>query len=212
MKNLHLALCGIVCAGVLAGTAVADSTFSGSGSSGTLASSTETWQFNADGGAAKTGYLNNWGSPGVGESVAAYGESSPAYGLMLTFSGGGAINAASISLGTAAGCTGNTSGDTTFCSVSPTTIWQAFQTGPDTIDFLAQSPSFDLTQGQYYFVNVFFNGATPTSFTGAWLTNFTPTPPSSTPEPSSILLLATGLLGLAALARSARFRGFTHRA
>lgn len=207
MKNFYLAVCGLICAGALAGTARADYTFSGSGASGTLVGASESWLFNADGGVAKTGYLNNWGSPGVGAGVVKYGETSAAYGFEITFSGGGSINSASVGIGNGAGCAGSTSGGTTFCTISPTDIWQAFQTGPNSIDFLAQNASFNLATGQFYFVNVFFNGATPTSFTGAWLTNFTPTPPPSVPEPSSLALLATGLLGVAGRFGSRRLRG-----
>lgn len=206
MKKIPLALCSLLCTGILAGTASADIAFSGSANSGTLASATETWQFNANGGATTPGNLNNWGSPGVGLSVATYGEATPAYGLSLTFSGGSAIDVATLLAGNTTACVGSTSGETTFCSVSPTTLWKAFQTGPDTIDFLAQSLTADLTSGQQYFVNVFFNGATPSSFTGAWLTSFSTNPPASAPEPSSMLLLATALLGLLGFAGRARLR------
>ena len=47
-----------------------------------------------------------------------------------------------------------------------------------------------MTTGEYYFVNIFFDGATPTGFTGAWLTEFSPTP---TPLPGALPLLASGL-------------------
>jgi hypothetical protein len=207
MKNFYLAMCGLICAGALVGTARADYTFSGSGSSGHLVGVSETWLFNADGGAATTGYLNNWGSPGVGAGVVAYGETSPAFGFTITFAGGSAINAASVTIGNGANCLGSTAGGSTFCTIGPTDIWQAFQTGPDTIDFLAQNSTFDLVNGQNYFVNIFFNGATPTSFTGAWLTSFTPVPPGTTPEPSSLLLLATAALGLAGKFGAGRLRG-----
>lgn len=205
MKNLYFAFSALLCAGVLAGTAFADSTFNGSGTSGTLVNSSETWLIQTN------GNLGNWGSPGVGQSVARYGESAPAYGLALTFSGGSPIDVASIAAGNTVACVGNTSGDTTFCTI-PSALWKAFQTGPDSIDFLAQSASADLIQSQQYFVNVFFSGAAPTSFSGVWLTSFTPTPPASTPEPSSIVLLATSLLALAGLARSAKLRRSSQRA
>ena len=183
------------CALALTASANADSAFSGSGSSGTLASSTETWSINADGGAAVTGYLDNWGSPGVNAGLASYGGSTPALGFLISFSGGGPIDAGSVALGGAA-CSGTTTGGTAFCNfgLSPAAGWTAFVTGPDSIDFLAQDPSLFLEQGDAYFANVFFDGAAPTSFSGRWLTQYAPTPADITPEPNSLFLLGTGLL------------------
>jgi hypothetical protein len=183
---------------VLCVAARADISFSGSGSSGVLSAPSETWSFNSDGGAATTGYLNDWGSPGVGAGVVPSGESVDVYGMEITFTGGGTIDAASIATGNGAGCVGSTYGGTTFCTISPTDIWEATLVGPDSIDFLAQNASYYLTPGQEYFVNIFFDGATPTSFTGEWLTEYSPTP-TVTPEPSSLYLLGSGLFGLAML-------------
>jgi len=189
------------------GAAHANYVFSGSGASGTLVSPSETWRFNNDGGVASTGYLNDWGTPGIGAGVVPYGESSAAYGIIVTFAGGGAIDAASIGIGSSAACVGSTGGGTTACTISPIDPWEAFQTAPDTIEFLAQSPTSNLTIGQDYFVNVFFDGATPTSFTGEWLTNYTPTPiptSSSVPEPASLALVGVGLLAALAARRKAK--------
>ena len=204
MKKLGIAALTLgVVAAMLPAAARADYAFSGSGASGHLVSSSETWVFNGDGGASSTKYLNDWGSPGVDRGVVAYGESSPAFGFEITFSGGGAIDPASVTIGNGANCGGTTTGGTTFCTISPTDIWEAFLTGPDTIEFLAQSPTFDLTTGQDYFVNIFFDGNTPTSFTGSWLTTFSPTP-SATPEPSALFLLGSGLLSIAGARRLRR--------
>jgi hypothetical protein len=182
--------------GALQLPAHADIAFSGTGTSGQLSSPSETWIFNADGGAAETGYLNNWGSPGVGAGITTYSETQPAYGMQITFTGGGTVDAAAIGIGNASACAGSTAGGTTFCTIDPTDIWEAFQTGPGSIEFLAQNPTYYLSQGQSYFVNIFFDGATPTGFTGSWLTSFTPTPPSSAPEPAtwSLVGVCTGLL------------------
>lgn len=202
MKKLGFAALTLsLLAGVLPAAARADYAFSGSGSSGTLVSSSETWVFNGDGGASQTGFLNNWGSPGVDRGEVAYGESSPAFGFEITFAGGGTIDAASVTTGNGAGCAGTTTGGTTFCTNAPTDIWEAFLVGPDTIEFLAQSSTFDLVDGQDYFVNIFFDGSTPTSFSGEWLTTFQPSP---TPEPSSLLLFGSGLLSLAGARRLRR--------
>jgi hypothetical protein len=70
-----------------------------------------------------------------------------------------AIDPASIAMGNGAACGGSTGGRMTFCTISPTDIWKAFLVGPNTIDFLAQNPSFDITKGQNFFVNIFFSTA-----------------------------------------------------
>jgi hypothetical protein len=175
--------------------AFADYVFSGSGSSGTLVAASETWAFNADGGTL----LNDWGSPGVGAGVVAYGESQPAYGFIATFSPGSVIDPGSITIGNNAACVGSTNGGSTFCNISASNSpWKAFTVGQNTIEFLAQQQSFALAQGQDYFVNVFFDGATPTSFTGEWLTTFTPNPVSvsAVPEPSTWAMMILGFAGI----------------
>jgi hypothetical protein len=103
--------------------------------------------------------------------------------MSITFNGA-TINADSITVGNNAGCARTTSGGTTFCTIASTNVWEAFLTAPDTIEFRAQEASFFLTQGQDYFVNIFFEGTRPTSFTGRWLTEFSPNPnPVDVPEP-----------------------------
>ncbi|MEO7071716.1 MAG: PEP-CTERM sorting domain-containing protein [Rhodanobacter sp.] len=194
-----------VVVGMLALAAVpaahADYVFSGSGNSGTLNSGSEPWVFNNDGGAASTGYLDNWGSPGVGAGTASYSRPDSVYGMSITFTGGGTINAPSIAIGNTSACAGSTTGGTTFCTIgSSNDVWEAFLTGPDTIEFRAQDASFFLTQGQSYFVNIFFDGMAATSFTGRWLTSFSPDP-TGVPEPGSVALFGAGLLGLGLLLR-----------
>ncbi len=195
---------------VAAPTAHADYVFSGSGSSGNLDGSSEAWIFNADGGADNTGYLDNWGSPGVGSGTTAYSRADSAYGMSITFNGGGAVNADSIAIGNGAACAGSTAGGTTLCTLgSSNNIWEAFLTTPYTIEFRAQDPSFYLSQGVDYFVNIFFDGAAPTSFTGRWLTEFAPDPttPVSVPEPAAIGMFGTGLFGLGLMLMLRRRRG-----
>jgi hypothetical protein len=178
--------------------------FSGTGTSGVLSASSETWHFNMDGGAAFNQYLNNWGGPGVNGGEAVSGETVDVFGMQITFTGGGPIDASAIAIGNSAGCAGSTAGGTTFCTFSPTDVWAAIQTGSDSISFLAQDPSFNLLPGQDYFANIYFDGATPTGFTGEWLTTFTPTPPGGVPEPAASGLLGAGLVSLVAISRSRR--------
>jgi hypothetical protein len=171
--------------------------FSGTGTSGNLDGSSEPWVINADGGSMETGYLDNWGSPGVGYSITAYSRADAAYGMSITFSGGGTINDNSIAIGNGANCAGSTAGGSTFCTFSPNDFWVAFLTSPSTIEFRAQDPSFYLSNGQNYFVNIFFDGAAPTSFSGKWLTEFAPDPGTvPVPEPAAIGMFGTGLFAL----------------
>jgi len=200
MKTLIILALG---GAALSGAASADLIpFSGTGTSGVLSASSETWYFNMDGGAAFNQYLNNWGSPGVNGGEAVSGESEDVFGMQITFTGGGPIDASAIAIGNSAGCVGSTAGGTTFCTFSPTDVWTAIQTGPDSISFLAQDPSSYLLPGQDYFANVYFDGATPTGFTGDWLTTFIPTPPSSAPEPAAFGVAGAGLVLLGAISRS----------
>ena len=89
-RNNLLLLAATVSMLTLASPAQAQIAFSGSGSSGTLAAPSEGWTFNF----TTSSGVNNWGSPGVGAGTDVYGQAVAAYGMELTFTGGGTINAA----------------------------------------------------------------------------------------------------------------------
>ena len=178
----------------IAAPAYADYAFSGAGTSGNLGNALETWSFNFDGGVGATGLANNWGSPGVGAGTGTYSNADTAFGFDITFNGGSGFLGGSINTGNGAGCAGSTRGGTTFCTISPINIWIAKQIDDYTITFRAQDATYFLSNGQDYFVNIFFAGDTPSSFTGKWITSFSPT--TSVPEPSTLALLGLVLAGL----------------
>jgi hypothetical protein len=202
MKAPTLLLTAVVGLAVgLATPASADFVFTGSGLSGNfVGQASEPWAVNFDW--QFGGTQTDWGSPGVSAGTTPYLEAVPALGLDLVFSGVGPIDTASIAIGNGAGCAGTTTGGTTFCTISPTNIWLAFQTGPTSISFRAQNPGFFLNPLQSYFVNIFFlDNTTPTdfSFSGVWLTEFAPTP--NVPVPAALPLFASGLVAIGLLAR-----------
>jgi hypothetical protein len=160
--------------------------FNGSGASGILDSASETWTFNNN---QPCGLNNcqpflNWGSPGVGmlnnrSLIATYGESSPAYGMTISFFGGGTVDANMVAQGNFGGCMGGSTsnGFTSFCmwqSGNPIDFWTGQVTGLNTVTFTSRNPSLEFLSPMtpQYFANVFFDGATPTKFTGQWITSF----------------------------------------
>ena len=188
----------------IAAPACADYAFVGAGNSGTLSSASETWAFNVDGGLAVNGLANNWGSPGVGAGTATYTNTDAAFGFDISFVGGSGFLYGSIATGNSANCAGSTSGGTTFCTIGPINIWTATQIDNYTVAFRAQDAAFSLNNGQSYFVNIFFAGDTPGSFSGNWVTTFAaplPGSASSVPEPSTLVLLGLALAGFATIRR-----------
>lgn len=169
---------GVLAAASLAVAAHAGTvTFSGSGSSGTTS-----------GGAAMPfaedidGTIS-WGIPGVDLGITTSPFGSPVDSFDLVFTGSGGIDSASITLGNSSGCAGGDTGGTTFCTVASSTPWTATLVSADEIQFTA-NPGNLLEPGEDFFVNVFFDGNAPTSFTGTATT---------VPEPATWGLLIAGL-------------------
>lgn len=186
-------------------------TFSGaginSGDFGTLASPGEVWLINCSGtgpsGVPCPANDFGWGSPGVGQSFAPYGESTPATDFEITFDV--PIDQGQITLGSGAGCAGSEGGGTTFCTDELVPWTASFNpSDPDSIAFFAP-PGTSLAPGEFYFVNIFLTGSLPMSeppfeFTGEW------TGGDNTPEPASLFLLGSGLAFGARVLRKSRTR------
>ena len=167
--------CGLLCG---ASAARADYAFSGSGSSGTLVNSWQTWQIKP----ATTSTLASWSS-----NAAVYDEPDEAFGIRLTFSftGQGTFDNAALAVGETSGCPGNP-GATIFCGFSNSadshwTVDYSPTIDPDTIEVIVSDPSQQyVTSNDSYNVVVYFDGAAPSSFTGQWYT----TSYSATPAPN----------------------------
>src|SRR5271165_1471797 len=183
LRRLLLILC-FVGLGCLAANADIPFSFAGGAATGTIAPG-QPFSYDHDGGTLE----GDWGSPGVGAGTLVW--SGPTiYDFEITFAlqPGTSIDPAQILVGNGAGCVGSTGGGTTFCASPFTPPWKADLVAPNSIAFYAP-PGEPMANGDSYFVNIFFSGPDPNgaSFTGTW----------TTPEPSSLLLLSSGVVGLA---------------
>jgi len=161
--------------------------FSGSGSSGTIQTG-QPFLYGFD-----TEFV--WGLPGDGHGLTTWnGPLVGSFDITFNLPDGVVIDPAMVTIGQQGDCVGGAAGGTAFCAQPFTQPWIATLVDNDTIEFTA-SPGNYLTPGDPFFVNIFFSGGDPAgaSFEG----NFGTT----VPEPSSWVLLGTGVLGIAAYVR-----------
>ncbi len=164
--------------------------FSGSGSSGTLQTG-QPFAYDFD----NAVFEPDFGVPGVGAGTAIWnGPTVTSFEISFNLPSGVIIDPAQVEVGQTGDCVGGAAGGTAFCAQPYTSPWLATLIGTNEIEFTA-TPGNDLTRGDPFFLNIFFSGGDPNgaSFQGNFGT--------ATPEPSSILLLGTGILGIAATIR-----------
>lgn len=178
-----LLLCVVALASI---TAFAGSIpFSGSGSSGTLQTG-QSFAYNGDGGVP----IPNWGIPGVVQGTAVWnGPTVNEFLVTFDLPSGIILDPNQVILGSNSGCAGGSTGGTTFCALPFSMPWTPTLIGTNGIEF--KSSGDLLTQGDLFFVNVFFEGGDPNgvSFSGEF---------GTVPEPASPMLIAPGLLAVAA--------------
>jgi hypothetical protein len=161
-----------------------DIPFSGSGSSGTLQTG-QPFAYDFDGGV----FEPDFGIPGIGNGLATWqGPTVSQFEITFDLPAGVEIDPAMVELGQTGDCVGGPAGGTAFCAQPFTQPWTAQLIGANELIFTA-TPGNNLTNGDPFFLNIFFTGGDPNgaSFSGAFT--------ASTPEPSSILLFGSGLLG-----------------
>lgn len=189
MRKLVLLLCLIITASM---TAVAgDISFSGSGSSGTIAPG-QPFSYNYDHAVVEP----DWGVPGVGATLATW--NGPTIGqFTITFSLPAGISIDALNLGTT--CNGGSFSGTSFCASPYSQPWNVTNLTSNSITFTALPGGDLLTNGDPFFVNIFFAGGDPNgaSFSGEWV--------PAVPEPGSLILFGSGILGAAALLRRKLF-------
>jgi len=186
MIRTLVALVFLVCLAPLAGFADVI-TFSGSGSSGTIDPG-QPFFYNFDGN-------NDWGVPGINNGLATWNSSLPINSFTIMFDLPGGVTIDANDLGT--NCNGGPSSGTVFCAAPYTQPWSVTSLTGNSITFTAQNGGDILTNGDQFFINIFFTGdATGSSFSGEW--------ESSVPEPGSFLLFGSGLVAVAGVLRRRR--------